>query len=76
MGNTSVKTIVNCYGHGGWGWTTLFGSVQYAIELFEKTNPSKDIPIRVIGWGVWFDRGCRVIALRLQCGRDYNKGDL
>lgn len=45
------KTIVNCYGHGGSGWTTLFGSVNKAIELFQKTNPNKSIPIHIIGSG-------------------------
>ncbi|MES2200097.1 MAG: FAD-dependent oxidoreductase [Chlamydiota bacterium] len=45
------KTIVNCYGHGGSGWTTLFGSVDRAIELFEQTNPNKETPIRIIGSG-------------------------
>lgn len=48
---TSGKIIVNCYGHGGSGWTTLFGSVNKAIELFTKTNPDKSTPIRVIGSG-------------------------
>lgn len=45
------KTIVNCYGHGGSGYTTLFGSVYKAIELYQKTNPNKQTPIRVIGSG-------------------------
>lgn len=45
------KTIINCYGHGGSGWTTLFGSVSKAIELFEQTNPSKTTPVRIIGSG-------------------------
>lgn len=45
------KTIVNCLGHGGSGWTTLFGSVHRAIQLFEETNPSKETPIRVLGTG-------------------------
>ena len=45
------KTIVNCYGHGGSGWTTLFGSVSRAIELFEKKKMSKKVPIRVVGAG-------------------------
>ena len=45
------KTIVNCYGHGGSGWTTLFGSVDKAIELFQNTRPNKAIPIRIIGSG-------------------------
>jgi D-amino-acid oxidase len=45
------KTIVHCYGHGGSGWTTLFGSVDKAIELFKGTNPNLHKPIRVIGSG-------------------------
>jgi hypothetical protein len=45
------KTVVNCYGHGGSGWTTLFGSVNRAIELFQKANPNKTTPIRIIGSG-------------------------
>lgn len=45
------KAIVNCYGHGGSGWTTLFGSVDKAIHLFQKTQPNKDLPIRILGSG-------------------------
>src|SRR5579862_5425003 len=45
------KTIVNCYGHGGSGWTTLFGSIDKAIKLFKATNPKPNTPIRVIGSG-------------------------
>jgi D-amino-acid oxidase len=45
------KTVINCYGHGGSGWTTLFGSVSKAIELFQKTDPNKAKPIRIIGSG-------------------------
>lgn len=46
------KTIVNCYGHGGSGWTTLFGSVKCAVNIFKKRFPSsKDCTIRVIGSG-------------------------
>ncbi len=45
------KTIVHCYGHGGAGWTTLFGSVQKAIERYEETFPNRILPIRVIGSG-------------------------
>src|SRR5271154_2014284 len=47
----SGKMIVNCYGHGGSGWTTLFGSVNKAIQLFQNTHPNKNIPIRIIGAG-------------------------
>lgn len=46
------KTIVNCYGHGGSGWTTSFGSVEYAVALFKKQFPStKGITIRIVGAG-------------------------
>nr|MBA3816188.1 hypothetical protein [Parachlamydiaceae bacterium] len=45
------KTVVHCYGHGGSGWTTLFGSVSKAIDLFQETQPSKAKPIRIIGSG-------------------------
>lgn len=45
------QTIVHCYGHGGSGWTTLFGSVNEAIALYESTHPSKETPIRVLGSG-------------------------
>jgi len=44
-------TIVNCNGHGGSGWTTLFGWINYALDLFAKTKTDKNIPIRVIGSG-------------------------
>lgn len=42
------KTIVNCYGHGGSGWQTLFGSVEKAISLYQG---DKSTPIRVVGAG-------------------------
>lgn len=45
------KNIVNCYGHGSYGFTTLFGSVDKALDLFQKTNPDKSTPIRIIGSG-------------------------
>lgn len=45
------KTIVNCYGHGGSGWTTLFGSVNKALSLYIESNPDKSVPIRIIGSG-------------------------
>lgn len=48
---TSKKVLVHCYGHGGSGWTTLFGSIEHAITLFEKRHANKKIPIRVIGAG-------------------------
>jgi hypothetical protein len=49
--HTNHKTVVNCYGQGGVGFVTLFGSVQEAIDLLMSTNPSYDEPIRVIGSG-------------------------
>jgi hypothetical protein len=45
------QTLVNCCGHGGSGWTTLFGSVQKAIELFQSKNVAKNTSIRIIGSG-------------------------
>ena len=46
------KQVVHCYGHGGSGWTTLFGSVNKAIRLFQsQTSTSQKNPIRVIGSG-------------------------
>jgi hypothetical protein len=49
---TDLKDIVNCYGHGGSGWTTLFGSVGKAIRLFQAECPlSQKKTIRVIGSG-------------------------
>lgn len=54
--NISLESVdgqirVHCYGHGGSGWTTLFGSVKKAIGLFEKADKDKDVLIRVIGSG-------------------------
>ena len=43
------KTIVHCYGHGGSGWTTLFGSVKKAMS-FHTPAPHK-APVRIIGAG-------------------------
>lgn len=43
------KRLVHCYGHGGSGWTTLFGSVAKAIDLFQQEKIRA--PIRVIGAG-------------------------
>ncbi len=47
------KVLVHCYGHGGSGCTTSFGSVRRAIELYEEQFPdSLNVPIRVIGGGI------------------------
>lgn len=45
------KAIINCYGHGGSGWTTMFGSINKALSLYTETNPDKSTPIRIIGSG-------------------------
>lgn len=45
------KTIVHCYGHGGFGFTTLFGSIQEALALLLKRSPDYHTPIRIIGTG-------------------------
>lgn len=45
------KLIVHCYGHGGFGFTTLFGSINEALALLMERNPDKQTPIRVIGSG-------------------------
>lgn len=47
----SGKLIINCYGMGGAGWTTLFGSVEKAISLFKNTKSHPSLSIRVIGSG-------------------------
>ncbi len=45
------KSIINCNGHGGSGATTVFGSIEKAIQLFEQENRHTKAPIRVIGSG-------------------------
>ncbi len=62
-GNSGTKIIVNCYGHGGSGWTTLFGSVNKAINLFEQGFLNKEKPIRVIG------SGCMGLTCAVQLAR-------
>lgn len=47
------KVLVHCYGHGGSGCTTSWGSVFKAIELFEgQWGDQPKPPIRVIGCGI------------------------
>lgn len=45
------KTLVHCYGHGGSGWTTLFGSIKRALEQFSAINRSKSQPVAILGAG-------------------------
>jgi D-amino-acid oxidase len=45
------KIIMHCYGHGGSGCTTSWGSVEKAIELYEQQALPK-APIRVLGGGI------------------------
>ena len=61
-GSFPNKTIVNCYGHGGSGWTTLFGSVKRAIELFQN-EADFSVPIRVIG------AGCMGLTIAIELAR-------
>jgi FAD dependent oxidoreductase len=47
------KIIINCYGHGGSGCTTCWGSVFQAINLFEEQfHPQGNEPVHVIGCGI------------------------
>ena len=49
------KLIIHDYGHGGAGWTLVFGCVSRAIRNFQKAvaeNPQyKGAPLRVVGGG-------------------------
>lgn len=61
------KTIVNCYGHGGSGWTTLFGSVNKALSLLKNSKVNQDTPIRIIG------SGCMGLTAAIELSREgYN----
>jgi hypothetical protein len=46
------KILVHCYGHGGSGCTTSFGSVRRAIEIYEEQFAGSKVPIRVVGGGI------------------------
>lgn len=48
---TYTQTILHCYGHGGSGFTTLFGSIHEAVQLLLAHNPPLDTPTRIIGSG-------------------------
>lgn len=45
------KQVIHCYGHAGFGWSTLFGSISHAIEIFESHVTDLNKPICVIGSG-------------------------
>ena len=45
------KQIIHCYGHAGFGWSTLFSSINHAIELFESRAKDLNKPICIIGSG-------------------------
>jgi hypothetical protein len=51
LSSVEKKVVVHCFGHGGSGWTTLFGSVAKAISLLEEEKLAKRHPIRIIGAG-------------------------
>lgn len=50
-GKNGEKKIVHCYGHGGSGWTTLWGSVGKAVKLIQNDPKAIEKPVRVIGSG-------------------------
>lgn len=56
--NVSVQTVNNKlvfhnYGHGGAGWTFLFGCVNESIRLFDTHNIPLGTPIAIIGAGCY-----------------------
>lgn len=46
---TKTKCLVHCYGHGGSGFTTVFGSVKKAIDLLIQAKIKGKV--RVVGAG-------------------------
>lgn len=54
---TDTKLVFHNYGHGGAGWTFLFGCVNESIRQFEeeiiKNSDLKNKPIAVIGAGCY-----------------------
>jgi hypothetical protein len=57
------KTVVNCYGHSGFGFVTLFGCVQEAISLLETKGCSVKQSVTVIG------SGCMGLAMAIELAR-------
>ncbi len=51
FGQINQKQVVHCYGHAGFGWSTLFGSINHAIEIFESSITDFNKPICIIGAG-------------------------
>lgn len=45
------KQVIHCYGHAGFGWSTLFSSINQAIELFERHATDLNKPICILGSG-------------------------
>jgi hypothetical protein len=78
--NNDERIIVHNYGHGGIGWSTLWGSVIHSINIAEKTlnNQGKsfsnfDGKIAVIGAGCV---GCATILLLIDKGVHPSKIEL
>lgn len=44
-------TVLNCYGHSGFAFVTLFGCVQEAISLLEEQKCTPDKSVTVVGSG-------------------------
>ena len=38
LGDSEEKVVIHNYGHGGFGWSLLPGSVMHAIALFEQNQ--------------------------------------
>lgn len=45
------KQVIHCYGHAGFGWSMLFGSINQAVELFESHVTDLNKPVCIIGSG-------------------------
>lgn len=57
------KKIIHCYGHGGSGFTTLFGSTQEALRLFDEQGIDTHEQIHIIG------AGCMGLSLAIELHR-------
>ena len=52
--NVHEKIIINNYGHSGIGWTSVWGTVNKALKIFDVVNKSfsKDEKITILGAGI------------------------
>lgn len=62
------RYIANNYGHGGIGWSTLWGSVNKSINMLEEKGVNlKEKKIAVLGGGCM---GCATVLMLLEKGVD------